>query len=210
MISVFVTDDHELLREGIKKVLKEELDIRVTGEARTAAETLGKIQPDLFDVVILDLSLPDRNGLDIIRELKQIDNKAAILILSMYPEEQFAERAFAAGADGYVTKETVSRNLVKAIRTVVDGRKYVSPALADVLASRIGLKSSLLPHEALSDREFEVFLRLASGDSVARIAEQCSLSLSTVYTYRNRILQKMKLQTDADIIRYALKNNLIP
>ncbi len=210
MIRVFVTDDHELLREGIKKVLKEELDIRVTGEARTAAETLGKIQPDLFDVVILDLSLPDRNGLDIIRELKQIDNKAAILILSMYPEEQFAERAFAAGADGYVTKETVSRNLVKAIRTVVDGRKYVSPALADVLASRIGLKSSLLPHEALSDREFEVFLRLASGDSVARIAEQCSLSLSTVYTYRNRILQKMKLQTDADIIRYALKNNLIP
>ena len=210
MIRVFVTDDHELLREGIKKVLKEEINIRVTGEARTAADTLSKIRPGLFDVIILDLSLPDRNGLDIIGELKTIDNKLAILVLSMHPEEQFAERALAAGADGYIAKETVSRNLEKAIQTVVGGRKYVSPTMADVLASHIGMKSNLLPHEILSDREYEVFLRLASGDSVAKIAEQYSLSLSTVYTYRNRILQKMKLQTDADIIRYALKNSLIP
>jgi DNA-binding NarL/FixJ family response regulator len=210
LIRVFVTDDHELLREGIKKVLKEEINIRVTGEARTAADTLSKIRPGLFDVIILDLSLPDRNGLDIIGELKTIDNKLAILVLSMHPEEQFAERALAAGADGYIAKETVSRNLEKAIQTVVGGRKYVSPTMADVLASHIGMKSNLLPHEILSDREYEVFLRLASGDSVAKIAEQYSLSLSTVYTYRNRILQKMKLQTDADIIRYALKNSLIP
>jgi DNA-binding NarL/FixJ family response regulator len=210
LIRVFVTDDHELLREGIKKVLKEEINIRVTGEARTASDTLSKIRPGLFDVIILDLSLPDRNGLDIIGELKTIDNKLAILVLSMHPEEQFAERALAAGADGYIAKETVSRNLEKAIQTVVGGRKYVSPTMADVLASHIGMKSNLLPHEILSDREYEVFLRLASGDSVAKIAEQYSLSLSTVYTYRNRILQKMKLQTDADIIRYALKNSLIP
>jgi two-component system, NarL family, invasion response regulator UvrY len=209
MINVFVTDDHELLREGIKKVLKEELDICVRGEARTAAETLQRIRPGAYDVIILDLSLPDRNGLDIIAEIKELDSKIAVLVLSMYPENQFAERVFAVGADGYLTKETVSRSLVKAIHAVASGRKYVSPALGELLASHVGTNEHRMPHELLSDREFQVFLRLAAGDRVSKIAEDCSLSLSTVYTYRNRILEKTRLQSDPDIIRYALKHNLI-
>jgi two-component system, NarL family, invasion response regulator UvrY len=209
VIRVFVTDDHELLREGIKKVLNEEPGMIVRGEARTAAETLEKVRHGLFDIVVLDLALPDRNGLDIIDELKKRDNKLAVLILSMHPEDQLAERAFAAGADGYVTKETVSNNLIQAIQTVAAGRKYVSPALAELLARHVGSPKEQPPHEALSDREYEVFLRIGRGESIARIAEECSLSLSTVYTYRTRIYQKMGLESDAEIIHYALKNKLI-
>jgi two-component system invasion response regulator UvrY len=210
MIRVFVTDDHELLREGIKKVLKGEINICVAGEARTAAETLNKVRPGNFDVIVLDLTLPDRNGLDIIGELKERDGKAAVLILSMHPEDKFAERAFAAGADGYLTKETVSRNLVKAIQTVASGRKYISPSIAELLASHCGPNEHRMPHETLSDREFEVFLRIAAGDTIAMIAQDCSLSLSTVYTYRNRIWAKTSLQSNADIVRYAMQHNLIP
>jgi two-component system, NarL family, invasion response regulator UvrY len=209
VIRVFVTDDHELLREGIKKVLNEEPGMAVHGEARTAAETLGKVRHGQFDVIVLDLGLPDRNGLDIIDELKRRDNKVSVLVLSMHPEDQLAERAFAAGADGYVTKETVSNNLVQAIQTVASGRKYVSPALAELLARRAGSPKQQSPHEALSDREYEVFVRIGGGESVAKIAQECSLSLSTVYTYRTRIFQKMGLESDAEIIHYTLKNKLI-
>ncbi len=209
MIRVFVTDDHELLRVGIKKVLNEEVGMIVGGEARTAAETLDKVRHDQFDVVVLDLKLPDRNGLEIISELKRQNKKLAVLILSMHPEDLLAERALAAGADGYVTKETVSRNLVQAIQTVAAGRKYVSPSLAQLLANHVGTPEHTLPHEALSDREFEIFLRIGAGEPIAKIAEDCSLSLSTVYTYRARIFQKMSVSSDAEIIHYALKYKLI-
>jgi two-component system, NarL family, invasion response regulator UvrY len=209
MIRVFVTDDHELLREGIKKVLKDEPSITVGGEARTAAETLSRIRPGTYDVLVLDLSLPDRNGLSIIEELKKLDSHLAVLVLSMHPEEQVAESAFIAGADGYVTKETVSRNLVEAIRIVASGRKFVSPALAELLASRRSNEGPLPIQATLSTREYEVFLKLAEGASATRIAQDCSLSLSTVYTYRNRIFQKTAMRSDADIIRYALMHKLI-
>ena len=209
MIRVFVTDDHELLREGIKKVLKDEASITVSGEARTAAETLSRVRPSRFDVLVLDISLPDRNGLSIIEELKALDANLGVLVLSMHPEDQFAESAFIAGADGYVTKETVSRNLVEAIRTVASGRKYVSPALAELLASHRSREEPQPVQTVLSTREYEVFLKLAQGASTNQIAMDCSLSISTVYTYRNRIFQKTSLRSNADIIRYALKNNLI-
>jgi two-component system, NarL family, invasion response regulator UvrY len=209
VIRVFVTDDHELLREGIKKVLKDDAMIAVMGEARSAAETLNQVRPDLFDVIVLDLSLPDRNGLSIIGELKQIDHHLAVLILSMHPESPFAESAFAAGADGYLTKETVSRSLVEAIRTVASGRKYVSSSLAELMASHLGDGEFHPMSEILSVREYEVFLKLAEGASPARIAKDCSLSLSTVYTYRSRIFQKTHMHSDAEIIHYALKHHLI-
>jgi two-component system, NarL family, invasion response regulator UvrY len=209
MIRVFVTDDHELMREGIKKVLKEEPDIRVTGEARTATQTISSLRLGIFDVIILDLTLPDRSGLDILKEVKSLGGEPAILILSMHPEERFAERALAAGADGYLTKEAVSRDLVNAIRTVAAGRKFISPRLAALLASRLGEVEHQAPHKLLSDREFEVFLRIAAGETVTMISEACSLSLSTVYTYRNRIFMKTGLRSDSDIVRYAMRMDLL-
>lgn len=209
MIRVFVTDDHELLRVGIKKVLNEEVGMIVGGEARTAAETLDKVRHDQFDVVVLDLKLPDRNGLEIIGELKTQNKKLAVLVLSMHPEDLLAERAIAAGADGYMTKETVSKNLVRAIQTVAAGRKYVSPSLAQLLANHVGTTEQKPPHAALSDREYQVFLRIGAGEPIAKIAEDCSLSLSTVYTYRARIFEKMNLESDAEIIRYAITKKLI-
>jgi two-component system, NarL family, invasion response regulator UvrY len=190
MIRVFITDDHELLREGIKKVLREETTIEVTGEARSAGETLSRVRRGLIDVIILDLSLPDRNGMSIIGELKSIDDRLAVLVLSMHPEAPFAEMVFSAGADGYLTKDTVSERLVKAIHTVASGRKYVSPTLAELMASHLGNDGSQPIAELLTPREFEIFLKLAEGASPARIASDCSLSLSTVYTYRTRIFQK--------------------
>ena len=209
MIRVFVTDDHELLREGIKKVLKEELDIRVTGEARTAAETLGKIQPDLFDVVILDLSLPDRNGLDIIRELKQIDNKAAILILSMYPEDQFAVRSIKAGASAYLSKNISSKELSEAIRIILKGERYLTSSLAELITNELRQDSNKNTHDALSDREYQVFLLIASGKNVTTIAGELSLSVKTISVYRANILKKMNLKNNAEITYYAFKNDLV-
>jgi DNA-binding NarL/FixJ family response regulator len=209
MIRIFITDDHELLREGIKKILKDEALIEVAGEARSAAETLHQIRAGRFDVIVLDLSLPDRNGLSIIGELKAIDRGLGVLILSMHPEDPFAENAFAAGADGYLTKESVSRSLVDAIHAIAAGRKYVSPSLAELLASHLGNEESRPLSETLSTREYEIFLKIAGGFSPARIARDCSLSVSTVYTYRTRILQKTHLHSDAEIIRYALKHHLI-
>lgn len=210
MIRVLIGDDHALIREGFKKILKMETDIDVSGEAANAAEVLSLVEQHAFDVVVLDISMPGRSGIEIISDIKRLNPKLAVLILSMHPEQRFAIRSLKAGADGYITKDSAMEELVKAIRKVVDGRKYISQELAEEIAMDIGgLRSEKLLHERLSEREYEVFILLGSGKNVSDIAKQLSLSISTVNTYRYRIMDKMHIRSNADLIRYAVKNDLV-
>lgn len=209
MIRILIADDHPLIREGLKTLLQDEPDLTVVREARTASEVLQYTVKKEVDVVVLDISLPDRSGLDVLRELKKLQPKLPVLILSMHPEKRFALRALKAGASGYITKETVSEELVKAIRKVNQRGKYVSSALAEILASEVGSSKGQMPHEALSNREFDVFRMIANGKAMAEIAEELHLSLSTVHTYRARILAKMNMQSTAELIHYGVHNNLI-
>lgn len=211
MIKILIADDHPLVREGLKKILAEETDIRVVCEAGDSQEIFLKLQKHDLDVVVMDLSMPGKGGLEILKEIKRHFPRLPVLILSMHPEERFALRTIRAGAAGYITKESVPQVLVQAIRQVVQGRKYITPAVAEQLALDINTSTSAAeaPHETLSDREFHILRLIASGKSVREIAEQLFLSESSVRTYRSRILEKMNLQTDIDITQYAIRNQLI-
>jgi len=209
MINIFITDDHSIMRDGLKKILSEERDMKVVGEAANyhdAITGVAKLEPD---VVILDISLPGRNGLDILKELKSTHPKLKVLILSMHPEERFALRAIKAGASGYVTKENAADELVNAIRKVSAGLKYISADLAGQLADRFGTDFSKVPHEQLSDREFEVLCKIAEGKSIKEIAEMLVLSPATVATYRARVLEKMNLKSNVEITSYVYRNHLM-
>jgi two-component system invasion response regulator UvrY len=181
----------------------------VAGEATNGQEALDKVRAEAWDVVVLDISMPDRSGLDILKQLRSERPKLPVLVLSMYSEDQYAVRVLKAGACGYLTKDSAPDELVKAIRKVVSGGRYVSAFLAERLAFEIGADSSKLPHEALSDREFQVLRLIAAGKSVKEIAAELSLSVKTVSTYRARLLQKMNLTTNAELIHYAIQNHLI-
>ncbi len=209
MIRILITDDHTLIREGFKKILNREIDMSVIGEACNAAETMEMIRTLEFDVLVLDISMPGRTGLEIIQDIKKEARESKILILSMHPEQRFAMRALKSGADGYITKESVADELVNAIRKIVTGRKYISQAMAEEIAQDLGRGMDKPYHEQLSDREFEVFMLLGSGKSSREISEQLSLSLSTVNTYRARILHKMGMNSNAELIHYAVKNKLV-
>lgn len=209
MVRILIADDHALIREGLKKILKAAQDISVVGEAQNAREVMEEVKKQELDVVILDISLPGKSGLELLKDLKQEYPALPILILSMHPEDRFAVRALKAGAAGYVTKESAVEELVKAIRKVVHGRKYVSPALAEKLAFDLETDTGKPPHESLSDREYQVMCLIAVGKSVREIAGELFLSISTVNTYRGRILEKMNMKTDAELIRYAVQNQLI-
>lgn len=209
MKRILIVDDHEVVREGIKRILDEELGDVVYGQADGAADALNLVREQDWDVVVLDLSLEGRSGLEVLKELKQIRPRLPVLILTMHSEEQYARRAFKAGAAGYITKDSPGAELVKAINKVIEGRRYVSPALAERLVFDLERGVERLPHETLSDREFEVMCLLASGKTVSEIAQFLSLSDRTISTYRARILSKMAMKTTAELIHYAIQSKLV-
>jgi len=208
MVKILIADDHAVVRRGVKQILAEESDKWFFGEARNASEVLKKVQQKHWDILIIDITMPGRSGLDVLRELKSTHPKLPVLVFSMHPEEQIAIRAFKLGAYGYVTKESVSEDLVKAVRKIMEGGKYVSPALAEKLAFDLDFETQDKKpfHEALSDREYEVMSLIASGKMVKDIAQDLYLSVKTVSTYRARILKKLHLKSNTELILYAIEN----
>ncbi|MDT5157439.1 MAG: hypothetical protein QOH51_1796 [Acidobacteriota bacterium] len=209
MKNILILDDHEVVREGVKKILDEQPGAITVGEASTAPEALKLVREQDWDIVVLDLSLGDRSGLEVLKELKQIRPRLPVLILSMRSEQQYARRAFKAGAAGYITKDSPRAELVKAINKVMEGGVYVSPALAEQLVIDLGSAIDRAVHEALSNREFEVMRLIASGKTVGEIAEMLSLSDKTISTYRARILEKTGMKTNAELTHYAIQNKLV-
>jgi two-component system invasion response regulator UvrY len=209
MKRILIIDDHEIVRDGLKNILNEQSEDRTFGEAGTPPEALALATEQDWDVVVLDLSLGDRSGLEVLKELKQIRPQLPVLILSMHSEEQYARRAFKAGAAGYIAKDSSRADLLKAINKVAAGGRYVSPALAEELVIDLERRSDRPPHETLSDREFQVMRLIASGKTVGEIASLLSLSDSTISTYRARILEKMAMKTNAELTYYAIQNNLV-
>src|SRR5229473_2524629 len=209
MKRILIVDDHEVVREGIRQIFEEQSGTAAFGQAGTVAEALRLARDENWDVAVLDLSLAGRSGLEVLKELKQISPRLPVLILSMHSEEQYARRAFKAGAAGYITKDSPRAELVKAINKVAQGGRYVSPALAEELVIDLERRSDRPPHETLSDREFEVMRLIASGKTVGEIASLLSLSDSTISTYRARILEKMGMKTNAELTHYAIKNKLV-
>ena len=209
MIRVLIADDHVVVRQGLKQILGDTPELLVAGEAINGQEVLDKIRAEAWDVVVLDISMPDHSGLDILKQLKAEQPKLPVLVLSMHPEDRYAMRVLKAGASGYLAKDSAADELVKAIRKVVSGGRYVSPSLAEKMAFDVGADASKLPHETLSDREFQVLRLIADGKSVTEIAAELSLSVKTVSTYRARLLEKMNLSTNAELIHYAIRNHLI-
>jgi two-component system invasion response regulator UvrY len=209
MIRVIIADDHALLREGLKKTLAEESDMQVVGEAKDSAEVLSVVGNTAADVLVLDISMPGASGLSLLQDVVSQKKDLKVLVLSMHPEERFAIRALREGASGYMTKESAPEELAQAIRKIASGRKHISASLAERLADDLRTDSNRLPHELLSEREFEVFLMIASGKTVGGIAVELSLSVATVSTHRKHILEKMHLSHNADIVQYAFTSNLV-
>ncbi len=209
MIRILIADDHALVREGLNKILKSETDMHVVCEAQNATQVFELLKQHKVDIVLLDISMPGISGLDALKDLKNIYPQLPVLILSMHPEDRFAVRALKAGAAGYITKESAVGELVNAIRKIAAGGKYVSPALAEKLADQLGAPTTQLAHETLSDREYQVMRMIALGKKVSEIAHELTLSISTVNTYRARVLEKMQLQSNVELTRYAMEHKLI-
>jgi len=209
MIRVLIVDDHTILRRGLSQIISETDDLEVCGEADSGVQAIKLAREQDFDVVLLDISMPDRNGLDTLKQLKKEKPKLAVLMLSMHPEEHYAMRALKAGASGYLTKQSAPALLVTAIRQVASGRKYVSSELAEELARTVGPDSGRPRHETLSDREYETLRLMASGMTLTEIAAEMSLSVKTVSVYRARLLEKMQLKNNAELTYYALKHKLV-
>ncbi len=208
MIDIILVDDHPIVREGIRRIIDDTVGINISAEASTGQEALDLIWKEKYDLVILDISMPGKNGLQTLKEIKKHDAKLPVLMLSMHAEKQYAMRAIKAGASGYLTKESASEQLVSAIRKIFDGRKYISQGVAELLVTDIYHDEDKELHEYLSDREFEIFKLIVRGDSAKIIAENLSISDKTVSTYRSRILKKMNMKNTADIIHYAIENNI--
>ena len=208
-IRVLLADDHTMFREGVKQVLSNTPDVVVVGEASDAAQALEKAHRLKCDVVVLDISMPGRDGIEVLKQLKQMHPQHHVLILSMYPEDQYAFRAIKAGASGYLTKSKASSALIEAIRKVASGRKYISAEVAEQLAIDLESDTDKPLHQKLSDREYQVMCMIASGKAVNEIAKDLALSVSSVSTMRSRILGKFRMKTNAEITRYALKHDLV-
>ena len=209
MIKVLVADDHPVVREGLKQILAAAQDIEVAAEAEDGHELLEKVREQSFDVVVMDITMPGLMGLDALKQLKSEHPQLPILILSVHPEEQYALRVLRAGASGYLTKGSAPDSLIGAIRKVHRGGNYVSPALAERLADELRGDITKMPHETLSDREYQVMCLIASGKTVTEIADQLALSVKTVSTYRSRILEKMRMKTNAELTHYAIEHKLV-
>jgi two-component system invasion response regulator UvrY len=206
---ILLIDDHALVRQGLKLILADHFPRAVFGEARNAQEGLHRVWKEKWDVAVLDITMPGRGGLEVLREIKRSRPKLPVLILSMHPEDQFAVRMLKAGAAGYVTKGSAAEELVGAIKKVLEGGRYVSPKLAEQMAAYLDIDVKKAPHERLSNREFLILRLIASGKSVGEISKELSLSVSTVSTYRSRILGKMDMKNNAQITHYALQKGLV-
>ncbi len=209
MIRIMITDDHAIVRQGLRQILSETDDLKVTGEAETGFQAIKIVRQKTFDVMLLDISLPDRNGIEILKQVKKDQPNLAILVLSMHTEHEFAVRALKAGASGYLNKQSAPAQLVTAIRQVASGDKYVSPAVAQELANAIGTDSDQPLYTNLSDREFQTLCQIAAGKTLADISAEMFLSPKTVSVYRARLLEKLKLTNNSELIRYAIKNKLV-
>jgi len=209
MLKIIIADDHGIFREGLKQVIAGTANMSVTDEAADGTELLAKLRTNDYDLVILDISLPGRSGLEILAETKSMRPKLPVLILSMHPEEQYAMRALKSGASGYLTKGSSAQELVEALHKIALGKKYVSASMAELLASRIGSDSDGPLHERLSDREFQVMRMIAAGATPRKIAEELLVGIKTVNTYRVRVLQKMEMKCNADLTRYAVQHKLM-
>ena len=208
-IRVFIADDHAIVREGLKQILAEQRDIVVAGEAENGIDAIRLFPKSRCHVMLLDISMPDRNGIEVLKQVRKERPELAVLMLSMHREDQYAIRSLKAGAAGYLTKQSAPRELVVAIRQVASGQKYVSPALAQALASQVGDGHDAPVHDTLSDREFQTLIMIASGKTVSEIARELSLSVKTVSEYRARLLVKMKLKNSAELTHYAIRNQLV-
>jgi two-component system, NarL family, invasion response regulator UvrY len=209
MIRVLVGDDHAIVRRGLRQILSETTDIEVAAEAGTAPDILKLVREQRFSVVILDINMPGGNGIDLVSEIRKEPNAPPVLILTVFPEEQYAVRAIKAGAAGFLNKESAPEKLIEAVRKVAARGRWVSPELAEALASALAGEGRGAPHERLSDREFEVMKLLASGKTVSQVAQMLSLSVKTVSTHRTRILSKMEMKTNAELTHYAVRNALV-
>ena len=208
MMKVLIADDHAILRRGLIEILRREVKEATYGEAENAEQTLAEVERHVWDLVILDVSMPGRSGVDVLGDLKRVRPKLPVLILSMHPEGQYAKRVLKAGASGYLNKDSAPEELIKAIRKVLSGGRYVSPALAETLALDLNRDSDQPPHGRLSDRELEVLRMMGSGKSITQVAEVLHLSPTTVSTYRARILEKLELSSTGELMSYALRNQL--
>lgn len=209
-MKILIVDDHAIVRRGLRQLLSDRYDDVEVGEAGNAAEALEHVHRAKWDVIILDISMPGRSGLDVLKEIKKEQPAAPVLVLSMHPEDQLATRALKAGASGYMTKESATEELVGAVNKVLEGGNYVSPTLAELLARDIGRDTGDVNlHERLSDREYEVMIMIASGKSVSEIADELSLSVKTISTYRTRVLEKVHVKSNAELARYAIKHGLV-
>ncbi|UCF75783.1 MAG: response regulator transcription factor [Betaproteobacteria bacterium] len=209
MITVLLADDHTIVRAGLKELLSETGDITVSGEANDGAEALARIRESDYDVAVLDMSMPGRSGIELIRQVKRERPRLPILVLSMHSEEQYAVRALKAGATGYLTKESAADQLVAAIRRIAAGGAFVTPETAQRLALDVNAAGAAAPHTLLSDREFQVLRLIADGKSVSEIAKQLTLSVKTISTHKTRIMRKMRLANQAELIRYAIEHELL-
>jgi DNA-binding NarL/FixJ family response regulator len=209
MINVLIADDHTLIRKGLKQILDDTEDMRVTGEAETGMQAIQMADKSSYDMVLLDISLPDKNGIDVLKQLKLNKPDVPVLMLSMHAEDQYAVRSMKAGAAGYLNKQSAPSQLVNAIRTVASGKKYISGELAEQLANGLSQGYQELRHQNLSDREYQTLCLMASGKKLSEMAKIMSLSAKTVSVYRARLLEKMNLKTNAEAIHYAISNHLI-
>ena len=209
ILRILIADDHAIVREGLKQILADTGDIVVAGDAASGLDAIKMMRAGEYDVLLLDISMPDRSGIEVLKQLRQEFPKLAVLMLSMHREDQYAIRSLKAGASGYLNKQSAPDELVNAIRQVAQGHKYISPALAQQLANQIGDDRAVPPHETLSDREYQTLTMIASGKTVSEIAAELVLSVKTISMYRTRLLQKMKLRHNADLTHYAIKNNLV-
>jgi DNA-binding NarL/FixJ family response regulator len=209
LIKILIADDHAIVRKGIRQILSETPDKYAVEEACNGQEALEKVYKNNYDVVLMDISMPGRSGLDVLKQLKQEKPKTPVIILSVYPEEQYAVRALKTGAAGYLTKESAPEELIRAIKKVSrGGGKYVTASIAEKLASAIDIDLTKPPHEDLSNREYQILCMIASGKIATQISEELSLSVKTISTYRTRILKKMGMNNNAELTHYAIKNNL--
>jgi len=209
VIRVLICDDHAIVRQGLCQVIAETDDIRAVAEASGYPEVMTPLRSMEIDMLLLDISMPGKNGIEILKIVKKEFPKLPVLILSMYPEDQYAVRAIRAGASGYMTKQSAADQLIKAVRQVVGGRKYITPELAEALANSLGRNTDVMPHEVLSDREYQTLCLIAAGRTLSEIAVELSLSAKTVSVYRARLLEKMALKNNAELTHYALKHALV-
>lgn len=209
MLSLLIVDDHAIVRLGMRQLVADTDDIRVDAEAENSAQAVRLLRERSFDVVLLDITLPDKNGIETLKQMRREQPAAKILMLTSHGEDEFGVRALKAGAAGYLNKQSAAAQLVIAIRQVASGRKYISPALAEELARTLGDDIDKLPHEQLSDREYQTFIMIARGKSLSEMASVLSLSPKTVSVYRSRVLEKMRLKNNVELSHYAVKNGLM-